>query len=143
MASDTLAQIVAELRALVSRPGTLNRDPVIGYQIGCTDIADRLERLSQSQQVAPARAEWLPIESAPKDGTSILGYREGYKRVTVWWFYNNRWSNEASYHSGPWNPPTHWQPLPDPPQEHPWEAVGTRNPEYPEEMPAGVSDGRG
>lgn len=69
---------------------------------------------------------WLAIESAPKDGTKILGY--GPRGAEVW-----RW-NRQPYHQRPnpyWersggsvtadraNQPTHWCPLPPPPSAEP------------------------
>ena len=63
---------------------------------------------------------WRPIETAPKDGTLILAYarreRKPHIRVT-WW----RTAKDGAGYIG-WGefnerywPPTHWQPLPDPP----------------------------
>lgn len=66
---------------------------------------------------------WLPIETAPKDGTEVLlfcpddqpqivsckywlGYSPG------WMFTDDTLANIAE--EGPENP-THWQPLPEPP----------------------------
>lgn len=58
---------------------------------------------------------WLPIESAPRDGTPILG-----------WFENPFWPSAPGvlywidHNGGGWThyangKPTHWQPLPPPP----------------------------
>ncbi len=65
---------------------------------------------------APAVPEWQPIETAPKDGTSVLGYWLGGKHdcaIHAVKFHKGRW----------WEPnedfrlsePTHWMPLPDAP----------------------------
>lgn len=58
---------------------------------------------------------WRPIESAPKDGTTILAwwYWEPNDAVTVRWDDDYRsWvdTSREIYH-----PPSHWMPLPDPP----------------------------
>ena len=71
--------------------------------------------------------EWQPIETAPRDGTTILVWQKGSVEFARW-------------NTGPWNkmprpfwdgtlaalwgkmtarnhPPTHWMPLPPPPAE--------------------------
>lgn len=73
-------------------------------------------------------SEWRPIETAPKDGTTILVYRfyapfgwhvMGYAR---WSEIGDRISGWLSYgfSDPPGNlglgAPTHWHPLPSPPQ---------------------------
>ena len=68
---------------------------------------------------------WLPIESAPKDGTRIIGYSEEmgvdfihwqdygekYPDAPVGWRdgFIRIYASDASDH------PTHWQPFPEPP----------------------------
>lgn len=61
-------------------------------------------------------SEWQPIETAPKDGTYILGYGEHdhrghYIDAIHWW--HDRWTIE--WMSG-FQRPTHWMPLPAPPK---------------------------
>jgi hypothetical protein len=67
-------------------------------------------------------SEWQPIETAPKDGATILGFADGDMAV-VKWYQEDRipeggyWSLTvcgAYAESGEWWP-THWQPLPEPP----------------------------
>jgi hypothetical protein len=64
---------------------------------------------------------WKPIETAPKDGTSILlsdgkwvgeGYYSEHSGGT-WWEAGSHWTDA---HDGQIYP-THWQPLPPPPSE--------------------------
>jgi hypothetical protein len=65
------------------------------------------------------RMEWQPIETAPKDGTQIIGFRwpcEDNRKawphmcsIAHWDGFNWRWMN------GHYLPPTHWMPLPEPP----------------------------
>ena len=70
-------------------------------------------------------AEWMPIETAPKDETVVLLYcpeswdTDGV-RVGWWtdsWAQGGWFDDEAA--SGPltglYGMPTHWQPLPSPP----------------------------
>jgi len=69
-------------------------------------------------------SDWQPIETAPKDGTAILGFipsRGGYvadQRVAnLHWtnWGNGEWEFTNSGHKC-FDPVTHWQPLPIPPQ---------------------------
>lgn len=68
-------------------------------------------------------SEWKPIESAPKDGTSVLGYfPAGAKYVAradvspiFWEKAMELWTNPVSGHFCFHAPPTHWMPLPPPP----------------------------
>jgi len=72
---------------------------------------------------------WKPIETAPKDGTNILGFANG-EITTVSWFswkldpadYNDKNGHWTLCVSGPnaddgewW--PSHWMPLPKPPYQ--------------------------
>jgi len=61
--------------------------------------------------------QWQPIETAPKDGTDIL----------VWWPFWSKSPEVAAFIDGEWysecvtsdsteKPPTHWMPLPAPPE---------------------------
>lgn len=63
--------------------------------------------------VSRAGETWQPISSAPKDGTEILAYDEGAMMLTCWLEDEGAW-----WDNGAMNPaPTHWMPLPDPPQD--------------------------
>lgn len=56
---------------------------------------------------------WQPISTAPKDGTAILVYIGGNIEavaVTQWEDGAWSWPDYVRYQ------PTHWQPLPEPPQ---------------------------
>ncbi len=71
---------------------------------------------------------WQPIETAPKDGTTILLNYSGMKAIRLGWWDDDRfakkphpffaWPN-CSKASARGNPPTHWMPLPEPPKETP------------------------
>jgi hypothetical protein len=59
---------------------------------------------------------WRPIETAPKDGTSILGYWMGGQHdcaIHVTKFWRGRWWEPNEDY--PQCEPTHWMPLPQPP----------------------------
>lgn len=61
-------------------------------------------------------SDWQPIETAPRDGTPVLGYMPSYyqgkggRSVILWldgeWFDNRAFATD----------PSHWMPLPDPPK---------------------------
>ena len=61
--------------------------------------------------------EWCPMETAPKDGTPVLGWFVRGLRPRVTWFEPIR--ERVWLFHGPWasEQPTHWQPLPSPPKE--------------------------
>jgi hypothetical protein len=65
--------------------------------------------------------EWLPIESALRDGTNILLYADGYCVEGYWNRAEDKWDSETSYEGAGrfvgdiYAEPTHWQPLPNPP----------------------------
>ncbi len=76
-------------------------------------------------------SKWRPIETAPKDGTQILGFeRIRYdEEISETHTYETYWCNRRSHWEGeiPHQPPlrctpTHWMhlpwmPLPEPPEE--------------------------
>jgi uncharacterized protein YukE len=67
---------------------------------------------ASSQPPAP---EWSPIETAPKDGTVLLGYRHqlgSFSWIVIMFDrINGVWFN---YYTGKQENPTHWQPLSKP-----------------------------
>jgi hypothetical protein len=70
--------------------------------------------------------EWRPIESAPKDGRSLLVVNAGYPAIMTWraggWVYANGHQIELPRMDE--RKPTHWQPLPALPREE-WPTDGT------------------
>jgi hypothetical protein len=77
---------------------------------------------------------WLPIDTAPKDGTVFLGWSKAWVDED----FNPNGIRECFYNGGPLEPecwsakwkndfdtwavdeesePTHWMPLPEPPKE--------------------------
>lgn len=66
-------------------------------------------------------SEWRTIESAPKDGTVFLGYRDGryrecyrVEREEETWFFGG---TIGAHKNAPWLRPTHWMPLPEAPHD--------------------------
>lgn len=73
---------------------------------------------------------WKPIQTVPKDGTTVLVYFTSYGAVTVRWCDedgnpNGRWAtwHVDDYKHGPYAMrvasfyATHWMPLPEPPKD--------------------------
>jgi len=71
-----------------------------------------------------AREEWQPIETAPKDGTSILAWHTVWKcPVSVYWREKPKvypveckWLESTLTTAWPERAFTHWMPLPAPPK---------------------------
>lgn len=74
-------------------------------------------------------SEWLPIETAPRDGTDILVmymhietqivhnafYIDDPDDGPAWWSYDK--SEVSRIRLDGWMTPTHWMSLPEPPKE--------------------------
>lgn len=91
-----------------------------GYEIACGDN-EPIERWNTRTTAKPTSDAWLPIETAPRDGTHILVCRWP---VTGRWSCNKVWWGKGDFDSKRWIMssrsklrylPTHWQPLPLPP----------------------------
>lgn len=74
---------------------------------------------------------WLPMETAPRDGTEFLIYVPPHERygtpavmAVVYWEGGGGWpwrlaNDEENWTSWPEQAPTHWRPLPPAPAEQP------------------------
>jgi hypothetical protein len=64
-------------------------------------------------------SEWRPIETAPKDGTNFWAAQAGAPECGLIYF-DDAWRQWISVSEG-YNPPnwepTHWMPLPTPPDQ--------------------------
>jgi len=60
--------------------------------------------------------EWQPIETAPKDGTRILGFNENLEvYIPNIYFWDDKW---ITYFFDEYSTElTHWMPLPKPPKK--------------------------
>lgn len=97
------------------------------YQAGQVEAQAEIDALKAQRDALLAAQQWLPIESAPKDGTRILLFFPNDVGVI-----SGEWNFERFYEKPRphfthdqeqrWgvrhmraNQPTHWQPLPPPP----------------------------
>jgi len=103
---------------------------VIG--VGVKILEDRARELDASGDAprAAEAGEWLPIESAPRDGSYILVcnshgswiakyhpvYPSGYRPSNPW--ASMMLNHDHIENPGRFDHPTHWRPLPQPPAMH-------------------------
>jgi Protein of unknown function (DUF551) len=95
------------------------------HKIGSMVHIDDYSALEEKYKSA---VEWQPIETAPKDGSAILLYSPkhgtvegGWDQVdggghpengpSIYWWA----SRYVVFEDGPYDAPTHWMPLPAPP----------------------------
>lgn len=70
----------------------------------------RAEAAEQERDALRRQVAWQPMETAPKDGTSVLLLHpvSFLGSITVGWFTAGKWRDEATLNLEP----THWMPLP-------------------------------
>ena len=93
-----------------------------GGKLTRTQVKQMVEFALDAAQAAPSAAQWMRIETAPKDGTRVLTATVnggGYPAVS-WWAKLDMTDPEYGAHAWcptgahvPWgHQPTHWMPLP-------------------------------
>lgn len=116
MTKDSLIEeLVKALEGLLKHAGIADAAP---EDVDWEDRqAERIARAALSRARAAQSEEWQPIETAPKDGTPILGTDEdGEQYVIEWWPKGAR--QDGFYECGDLlRAPTHWRPLPSPPSK--------------------------
>ena len=65
-------------------------------------------------------SEWMPIETAPRDGTKFDAWQRERVINVFWSAVQEGWCVEGDYDPEeptplPFPEPTHWMPLPEPP----------------------------
>jgi hypothetical protein len=113
------AKLIARLR---EQAETLERAPVhddMGLSLCHTQTCDLLRAAAEvlSRLALAERGEgWRPIETAPKDGTRVLG--TGNRDGTPWKIVIRQLDRLDGWYSDPGKhhvQPTHWMPLPPSP----------------------------
>ncbi len=61
-------------------------------------------------------SKWQLIKTAPMDGTAVLLHIPALRPAVLSSWYNNNWVNHAGFRLVDKLKPTHWMPLPDPPE---------------------------
>lgn len=79
----------------------------------CGDWQDCSDGDNEEYIRADLVPQWMPIETAPRDGTRILVYSENCIAIAGYSTDYNSWCE--NYYDNLWHDPTHWQPLPSPP----------------------------
>ena len=88
-----------------------------------------MQRIAEAPSPTPPAGDgWEPIETAPKDGTTILVWSQLYGGVAVLAYWDSDkyaktpkpfWATSSQRYVGKTAerkfPPTHWRPLPPPP----------------------------
>ena len=112
-----MSELEAELRRLADaasksfdvEKSDVVRGAMLGARIAYREAAD----LARDHE-AKHRDGWMPIESAPRDGTALLAWRPG-----LLWPVAAQWADDDQRWELCWNwdaiHPTHWRPLPEPP----------------------------
>jgi len=78
-----------------------------------------IDKINAFSEAAANRTLWQDINIAPRDGTNILGFKEGIMATVRWLREHEYWTlcvpgTFTLYHD--WDP-THWMPLPPPPAD--------------------------
>lgn len=110
-----VAQWRQDLLALTH--GSTRQD--MGYADGWNDATKKRADQLEAAILAPPEPQWQPIETAPKDGAAVLTVVAGKIPFVAWWCggdeYGGFWRGDAGYRVYP----SHWQPLPAPPETAP------------------------
>lgn len=124
--NDLVSQLVGALNRLyVAAPTGLecnsfhhSRGEFHSHSEPCKPAAEYVEALAQARAALTAAKAggWQGMESAPKDGTSILVWRKHATRPLIarYWKDFDWFEDEDGVHLYGL---THWQPLPNPPKE--------------------------
>ena len=86
------------------------------HYINYWKIEARQRNAQWLEAIKPRPPAWQPIETAPKDGTDVLLYREYSTDVGSYSYQEGRntvWACGSFMLHGP----THWMPLPTPPAD--------------------------
>lgn len=110
-----------QLRACMISGGWKPGDPTpVDFNVATCPAHAALETITAQAKTIAGLREWLPIESAPKDGTEILASTKNGVEYIACWFDVCGWFNPAIYETDDtaqelYRDPVAWMPLPTPP----------------------------
>ena len=83
------------------------------------ELKAEVERLKSITDHLPAATKmiWQPIATAPKDGTLILGFFDETICTIEWFIYDGGRGQWETFYGESEVVPTHWMPLPAPPNQ--------------------------
>lgn len=140
LSKDALDVLCEEARKVLRKPAAFVSDG-LSIELGmAAGLADAIDALQLALSTSEARNAWQPIETAPRDGTTIILWNgnSGLKdRVVVgaydedsvhpWRFLNNpfpltRYGHDKDSTTGGMgnsflSEPTHWMPMPPAPSD--------------------------
>lgn len=114
-ATEQMEEIIETLKYCHNVAGMASRQDAVGDRC-CAAITTAQALLDKLRE-----EEWQSMDSAPKDGTPILGYCQGDITVIAWNKYGKYWNlteTGTQAEDGEWFA-THWRSLPPKPQEKP------------------------
>jgi hypothetical protein len=114
LAGSDLSQIVSEGADMTIPDDVMKMaEEVAGRIRSRDDAAQAIARAIMAER----ERQWRPIETAPKDGTAILLGHE-CAAFSGWWDDEYEWVDGETSMFGDLTSyePTHWMPLPQPPQ---------------------------
>lgn len=88
------------------------------YKKEITELATHFLTLYTVTPIDPAKG-WQPIETAPKDGSHVLLYRPEIQFIGYYGGDNSGWRINAPLLPSMFPIPTHWMPVPKPPEVKP------------------------
>jgi hypothetical protein len=101
---------------VTSRAYWKGRAKAVGKEITCLRAELAEAKAATAVAIEAERERWQPIETAPKDGTSILGGKHGFDPFICHWrdAKGGQWFSDVAH--GYWHEGvTHWMPLPEQP----------------------------
>lgn len=75
-----------------------------------------LELETELRRIAALSTGWQPIETAPKDGQWVMLWWPHWEQFPAFGYFENCWHSQIAISSDNDPGPTHWQPLPAPPE---------------------------